>query len=415
MSLVQAPSTTVLPAQITQPEHPEISIVIPCLNEARTLESVIRKANRAIARHCLRAEIIVADNGSQDGSQDIAKALGARVVHASIGGYGAALQEGFNQALGKYVIMGDGDDSYDFSEIFPFVEALREGYDLVMGCRLPRGGGSIQPGAMPWLHRWLGNPTLSAIGRLFFASRVTDFHCGLRGLSRDFYHTLDVQSTGMEFASEMIIKATLLQARIAELPITLYKDGRNRPPHLRTWRDGWRHLRFMLLYSPRWLFLLPGVFLFALGFLGTLVLTLEPIQLSSVTLGSNSLLLASMTTLIGFNLVTFSIFCKSFSISTHLLPSDPFSERFWKRFSLELGLGFGGIICLLGLSLIGFQAMEWVQSDFGPLSYPDSQRLVIPGTTLCVLGVEIIFSSFVLSLLSLITKQKKKDRSSVYQ
>lgn len=397
------PSTTThLPpsrAWDTQMAPPEISIVIPCLNEAETLGTVIRKANRAIALHRLHAEIIVADNGSTDGSQQIAMTLGAKVVVAEMRGYGAALQAGIEQAQGGYIIMGDADDSYDFTAIYPFIQQLRIGFDLVMGCRLPKGGGILMPGAMPWLHRWIGNPVLSGLGRLFFGTPVTDFHCGLRGFSRTWYTTQDIQSIGMEFASEMVIKATLHSARITEIPITLHKDGRNRPPHLRTWRDGWRHLRFMLLYSPRWLFLVPGYLLFVIGTLMSGLLTITPLTIAGVTFSTNTLLMSCMMMLLGFNLLTFSIFSKTFAISMKLLRPDTLTEQFFKKFSLEWGLCLGGCLCLLGIMFIGSEVLTWIRTGFGPLPFYQSQRIVIPGTTMLILGVETIFSSFLLSLL----------------
>jgi len=388
----------------------EVSIVIPCLNEAETLETVIRKANRAIALHRLHAEIIVADNGSTDGSQEIAMSLGATVLDVEIRGYGAALQAGIERARGHYIIMGDADDSYDFNAIYPFIQKLRMGFDLVMGCRLPQGGGTLMPGAMPWLHRWVGNPVLSGLGRLFFGSPVTDFHCGLRGFSRTWYTSQDIRSTGMEFASEMVMKATLHSARITEIPITLHKDGRNRPPHLRTWRDGWRHLRFMLLYSPRWLFLVPGYLLFVLGTLMSVLLTIAPLTIAGVTFSTNTLLVSCMTMLLGFNLLTFSIFSKTFAISMKLLPPDSLTEQFFKKFSLEWGLGLGSSLCLLGILFIGSEALTWIHTGFGPLPFAQSQRIVIPGTTMLILGVETIFSSFFLSLLQ-IPRKERQDTS----
>jgi len=386
----------------------EVSIVIPCLNEAETLEAVLRKANRAIAQHHLNAEIIVADNGSNDGSQDIATSLGAKVVEVPIRGYGAALQAGIEEAQGAYIIMGDADDSYDFGEIYPFIVQLRGGVDLVMGCRLPQGGGQVMPGAMPWLHRWIGNPILSGLGRLFFGSPITDFHCGLRAFSRNWYARQDIRSTGMEFASEMVMKATLHAARITEIPITLHKDGRSRPPHLRTWRDGWRHLRFMLLYSPRWLFLIPGIMAFTVGLIFTITLTLMPLHIFSITLDTNTLLLSCMMMLMGFNLLTFSIFSKTFAILNGFLPSDRLTEIFWKKFSLELGLIIGSILCVFGTLLIGYAVWTWAQLGFGPLPYPDSQKMVIPGTTFFILGIETTFSSFLLSLFLIPQKNEKK-------
>ena len=384
---------------LEQPSIPEVSIVLPCLNEVQTLEICLRKINLAIATHRLHAEVIVADNGSDDGSQAKAESCGARVIDVSERGYGAALMAGIAAARGTYVIMGDADDSYDFTAIYPFIEQLRAGHDLVMGCRMPKAGGTILPGAMPWLHRWIGNPALSSIGRIFFHCPVTDFHCGLRGFRREFCQSLDLRATGMEFASEMVIKSTLLGARIAEIPITLHKDGRNRPPHLRTWRDGWRHLRFMLLYCPRWLFVLPGVILFLLGMFGGTFLVTGPLTVAGITFDTNTLLVASMAILTGFNLMTFGVFSKTFAISTGLLPKDPLFERTIDRLSLEVGIVCGLIITLMGFGLLAVGTWYWNTQNFGALSYPESLRLIIPGTTALTLGIEMVFSCFLLSLL----------------
>ena len=380
-------------------EYPEVSFLLPCLNEAKTLQTCLDKIHSTIARHRLRAEIIVADNGSTDGSDTIALLAGAKVLHVEQKGYGAALQAGIVAAQGTYIIMGDADDSYDFTNVFPFLHKLREGYDLAMGCRLPKAGGTIMPGAMPWLHRWLGNPALSGLGRLFFKCPVTDFHCGLRAFRREFCLQLDLQTAGMEFASEMVIKATLIGARIAEIPITLYKDGRDRRPHLNTWRDGWRHLRFMLMYTPRWLFFVPGFFLLIVGSLVGGILLAGPVQLGGVTFDTNSLLVAAMAILVGFNLVSFGAFSKLIAISTKLLPQDPLLDKLSKLFTLEMGIFFGLFITLLGASLLAWGVFDWQSQNFGSLSYPKSLRLVIPGTTALTLGVEIIFSSFLISIL----------------
>ena len=383
----------------THTQELEVSIVLPCLNEAKTLETCLRKANLAMATHHLHGEIIVADNGSQDGSQAIAEQCGARVIPVDQRGYGAALMAGISAAKGQFVVMGDADDSYDFSAIFPFIEKLREGHDLVMGCRLPKAGGTIAPGAMPWLHRWLGNPALSGIGRLFFSCPVTDFHCGMRGFRRSTYLAMNLRSTGMEFASEMVIKATMMEARIAEIPITLHKDGRDRPPHLRTWRDGWRHLRFMLLYCPRWLFVVPGLMLFILGMLSGTLLLPGPITIKGITFDTNSLLMASMAILVGFNLTSFGVFSKTYAISVGFLPKDQLFEKTVGRAPLELGIAIGLFTSLIGLGLLSLGMWSWKVQQFGPLSYPDSLRLIIPGTTALTLGIEIIFSSFLMSLL----------------
>ena len=398
--IIDAPATNDLDVlgKIEECNIPEISIILPCLNEARTLESCLRKANLALATHHLRGEIIVADNGSQDGSQSIAHQCGARVVSVNERGYGAALMAGIGEANGQFIIMGDADDSYDFSAIFPFIEKLRDGHDLVMGCRLPKAGGTIAPGAMPWLHRWLGNPMLSGMGRALFHCPVTDFHCGMRAFRRDTYRSMNLRSTGIEFASEMVIKATLMNARIAEIPITLHKDGRDRDPHLRTWRDGWRHLRFMLLYCPRWLFIVPGLSLFIIGMvLGTLLLP-GPITINDITFDTNTLLLASMSILIGVNLITFGIFSKVFATSVGFLPKDHLFEKTMARGSLEMGIVIGVVACLLGTGLLALGVWQWHLQEYGPLSYPRSLRLIIPGTTALTLGIEIIFSSFLMSL-----------------
>lgn len=384
------------------PPTPEVSIVMPCLNEAGTLEQCIQIARSALEKYDLSGEIIVADNGSTDGSDRIAQAAGARLVRVQERGYGAALMGGIREARGTFIVMGDADESYDFEAIAPFIEKLREGYDLVMGCRLPRGGGVIMPGAMPWTHRWIGNPVLSTLGRLFFLCPVTDFHCGLRAFSRHCYETLDLRTTGMEFASEMVIKATLKGLRIAELPITLYKDGRDRPPHLKSWRDGWRHLRFMLLYSPRWLFLVPGFTLLIGGALAGGVLLRGPVTILGIGFDTNTLLVASMAVLVGFKLIAFAVFSKIFAITEGLLPEDPhLLNRLFQWFRLETGLFLGIGVSLLGVALLSWGILYWYQNDFGPMSYPDSLRLVIPGVLGLTLGIEIIFSSFFLSLLGL--------------
>jgi len=301
----------------------ELSVIMPCLNEAETLETCIKKAQETIKRYGILGEIIIVDNGSIDCSQDIARMCGARVVQVGTKGYGAALLGGINAARGRFIIMGDADDSYDFSNIIGFVEKLREGYDLVMGCRLPSGGGMIMPGAMPWKHRWIGNPALSTIGRLFFKSPVSDFHCGLRAFRKDAIEKLELRTTGMEFASEMVIKATIMGLCITQIPITLYKDGRSIPPHLRSWRDGWRHLRFMLMYSPRWLFLIPGSMLFTISLSFFILLELGPIRIGSIVFDTNTLLVFAMTILFGFQLIAFSIYTKAFAITEGLLPDDP--------------------------------------------------------------------------------------------
>ncbi|MDD5492390.1 MAG: glycosyltransferase family 2 protein [bacterium] len=379
----------------------KLSIIIPCLNEEETLARCIKKARASFASLSIIGEVIVADNGSSDRSPAIAAENGALIIEVLDRGYGAALRGGIARASGEYIIMGDADDSYDFREIAPFLQKLEEGYDLVMGCRLPKGGGKIMTGAMPWKHRWIGNPILSAIGKLFFRSPVTDFHCGLRAFRRAAYEIMDLHTTGMEFASEMVIKASLKGMKVTEVPITLYKDGRSRPPHLRSWRDGWRHLRFMLLYSPRWLFLIPGMVLLLLGTVIGTILTFKMVTIGTITFGLNTLLICAMSILVGFQLIMFSIFTKVFAISEGLLPADQRIEKMNKVINLETGLLVGALFSLIGLGFILYALYYWREHGFGPISFSESLRLTIPGITILTIGVEIIFSSFFLSILGL--------------
>jgi glycosyltransferase involved in cell wall biosynthesis len=379
----------------------ELSIVMPCLNEARTLPACIGKALRAIESHGLAAEVIVADNGSEDGSVEIAQRLGARVVRVAERGYGAALLAGIEAARAPFVIMGDADDSYDFGAIFPFVERLRAGDDLVMGCRLPSGGGTILPGAMPWKHRWIGNPVLSAVGRRLFHCPVTDFHCGMRGFRRDFVLSLDLRTTGMELASEMVIKSTVQRGRISEVPITLYPDGRGRAPHLRSWRDGWRHLRFMMLMSPRWLFLMPGFALFLAGAVVCGVLIPGPVFVGHIGFDTSTMLVGAMALLLGFQVVIYALFSRAFAVSEGLLKPDPLMVRLFGIVTLESGIAAGAAFALGGVALLARATLIWRAHGFGPLDYSKSQRIVIPAVTAIVLGMQIIFSSFFLSVLGL--------------
>jgi len=391
----------------------EVSIVMPCLNEAETVRRCIKKAQESIRRCNLKAELIIADNGSTDGSREIAQQCGARLVPVEAKGYGSALAAGIQAAKGQYIIMGDADDSYDFSYIFPFVEKLREGYDVVMGCRLPSGGGTVMPGAMPWKHRWIGNPVLSGIGRLFFRSPISDFHCGLRAFRKEAYQKLDMRTTGMEFASEMVIKATLNKMRITQIPITLYKDGRSRPPHLRSWRDGWRHLRFMLMYSPKWLFLFPGMIGFLVGAFFFALLLQGPLKLGMAFFDTNTLLVSGMAIILSFQLISFAAFTKIFAVSEGLLPEDPRLNRLFSIITLEVGLLIGSILTLSGLGLLIGALVYWANSGFGELSYPKSLRLVIPAVTSLILGVQVIFSSFFMSILGLKTKKQQSSQAAV--
>jgi glycosyltransferase involved in cell wall biosynthesis len=376
----------------------ELTIVMPCLNEAETLEVCIRKALRSLHENGIAGEVVIADNGSTDGSQAIAERLGARVVPVPVRGYGAALQGGIEAARGRFVIMGDADDSYDFSNLMPFVAKLREGYELVMGNRFL---GGIRPGAMPPLHRYLGNPVLTGIGRLFFKSPSGDFHCGLRGFRRDAILGLDLQTTGMEFASEMVVKATLMGLRIAEVPTTLSPDGRSRPPHLRSWRDGWRHLRFLLLFSPRWLFLVPGAVLMAIGLVAGALLVAGPLTVGSVTFDVHTLLYAGAAVVIGFQSIVFAIFTKSFGINEGLLPDDPRMRRLFDHIHLETGIVVGALLVLVGLAVSITALSSWGATAFGELDPKQMLRLVVPAIVALTLGFQIVLASFFLSVLGM--------------
>ncbi len=385
-----------LPAK--ESETLEVSVVMPCLNEAETLESCIRKAQRALREANIVGEVVVADNGSSDGSVEIAERMGARVVNVRAKGYGNALMGGIAVASGKYVVMGDADDSYDFGHIPRFVEQLRKGADVVMGNRF-RGG--IEPGAMPILHQYVGNPVLSGIGKLLFKSPIGDFHCGLRGFSKAAFARMGLRTTGMEFASEMVVKAALLGLTVAEVPTSLSPDGRSRPPHLRTWRDGWRHLRFLLLYSPRWLFLYPGIALMLIG--SGLGLWLLPASrtVGNVTFDVHTLVYAAAFVLLGFQATAFAVFTKIFAISEGLLPPDPALDRLFRYVTLEVGLGVGGLLTMVGLAASVYAVSSWGAQHFGMLDYSRTMRIVIPAALSLTLGVQTIFASFFLSVLGL--------------
>jgi len=376
----------------------ELSVVMPCLDEAETLETCIRQAQCALAQSGIAGEVIIADNGSTDGSVDIAGRLGARVVKVQARGYGNALMGGIAAASGRFILMGDADDSYDFSHIPRFVEKLRAGADLVMGNRF-RGG--IRKNAMPPLHRYLGNPVLSGIGRIFFRSRVGDFYCGLRAFRKDAYQRMDLRTTGMEFATEMVVKASLFRMNIAEVPTTLAPDGRTRPPHLRTWRDGWRTLRFFLLYSPRWLFLYPGLALMLAGTLLGLWLLPAPRTIGAISFDVHTMLYAAVFVLLGFQASAFAVFTKLFAISEGLLPPDPLLDRLFGYITLEVGLLVGALLVAAGLALSVYAVGVWQARQFGHLNYSDTMRLVIPAALLLTVGAQTIFASFFLSVLGL--------------
>jgi glycosyltransferase involved in cell wall biosynthesis len=382
-------------------DHVELSVVMPCLNEAETLGSCIRKAQTAMAEHGIVGEVIIGDNGSTDGSAEIASRLGARVVNVAARGYGNALMGGIAVARGRYIVMGDADDSYDFREIPRFVAKLREGYDLVQGCRLPTGGGVVMPGAMPFLHRWWGNPMFTWIAHRWFRAPIHDVNCGMRGFTREHYDRLDQRCTGMEFANEMVIRSSLGRARIGEVPITLNPDGRTlHPPHLRTFRDGWRTLRFYLLYSPRWLFLVPGGLLMLLGLAG-FALAMPRTVLGRVHLDVHTLLFASLAVIIGYQAVWFAVLTKTFAITEGLLPADPRLLRLFKIVNLETGLIASALAIVAGVVPLVYTFLYWRSTGFGPLPYATTMRWVIPGVTLTAVGVQTLLSSFFMSILGM--------------
>lgn len=379
----------------------ELSIVMPCLNEGDTLPICIGKAQGALRENEILGEVILADNGSTDGSQAIAESLGARVVSIEQKGYGNALMGGIAAARGKFIIIGDADDSYDFLEAARFIAKLREGYDLVQGCRLPSGGGRVMPQAMPFLHRWWGNPMFSWLARKWFRAPVHDVYCGLRGFTRAHYDSLNQRCTGMEFATEMIIKSSLNNAKIAEVPITLHRDGRRvHAPHLKTYRDGWRTLRFFLMCSPRWLFLMPGAFFILLGIIGYGI-ALPGLTIGRLTFDAHSLLFASLAILCGYQSILFAIFTKTFAIGEGLLPEDPQLNRFFEHVYLERGLILGGAALLLGTVLLLVAIDQWRLHGWGRLDYSQTMRWVTPGATLTALGVQTILSSFFVSILGM--------------
>jgi glycosyltransferase involved in cell wall biosynthesis len=388
----------------------DLTVVMPCLNEAETLARCIEKAQLGFERAHVRGEVLVADNGSTDGSQEIGTRLGARVVPVAAKGYGSALRGGIEAASGEWILMGDADDSYDFSDSEKFVEGLRAGNDLVMGCRMPRGGGTIAPGAMPWKNRYLGNPVLSFLGRLFFKTPIQDFHCGLRAFTRSAYRRMELKTTGMEFASEMVIKASIAKLRVTQVPITLHKDGRSRAPHLLPWRDGWRHLRFMLIYSPRWLFLVPGLVLAVAGGASAILFYNSgaggffPLNPTPALTG---LIISCASAIAGTQAVASAFFTKVFGLGEGLLPEDNRFTRVFRTFTLERGLIFGVALFLVGVFMV--VRCIWQREDGVAPWYVDADALkqVIAASTLLVLSVQTISASFFMSVLGLRTTTRR--------
>ena len=376
----------------------ELTILMPCLNEAETLEVCINKAKTFLKNSGVVGEVLIADNGSTDGSVEIAKKCGARVEHVPVKGYGAALIGGCKAAKGKYVIMGDADDSYDFLKLMPFVEKLREGYELVMGNRFR---GEIAKGAMPPLHRYLGNPVLSFIGRLFFPSEIGDFHCGLRGYEREAMLKLDLHTTGMEYASEMVVKATMYGLKMTEVPTTLSPDGRSRAPHLRSFRDGWRHLKFLLLHSPNWLFLYPGMVFCVLGLIMTAALMFGPVQIGGVVFDIHTMLYGSAMIMIGTNMIFFSLFTRIYAIRTNFIPTKESVATKLANVTTEKGAVAGVLLTLAGIAMTIAAFVIWKDTSFGNLNPQEMMRMTIPALTLMVVGIEMIFASFFIGILNI--------------
>lgn len=383
-------------------QNPELSVVMPCLNEAETLATCISKAQHFFQKENVIGEVVIADNGSTDGSQSIAEKLKAKVISVEQKGYGNALRGGIEAASGTYIIMADADDSYDFENLLPFLSKLREGNDLVVGNRFK---GGIKKGAMPFLHKYLGNPVLSFLGKLLFNIKIGDFHCGLRGFSKEAYWKMKLKTTGMEFASEMIVNSKLHNLTITEVPTILSPDGRTRAPHLNTWSDGWRHLRFLLLYSPKWLFLFPAVFMMLFGLITSIVLIIKPIAIKSITLDVHSLLYSSSLVLIGFQFFIFYVLTKIYAVENDLLPKSKRYDGIFKRINLELGLIIGFILLVIGfiLSIYGFSI--WQNLNYGDLDTSSTLRIVIPAVFTILLGIQIILFSLFFSILGL--KNKK--------
>jgi glycosyltransferase involved in cell wall biosynthesis len=384
----------------TKNEQLELSIVLPCLNEEQTVGICVAKAVQFLKEYKINGEVIVADNGSTDSSIAIAQEQGAIAIHIEQKGYGMALRGGFSAARGKYIIMADSDDSYDLVNLLPFVEKLRAGYELVMGNRFK---GGIKKGAMPWHHRYIGNPVLSFLGKLFFKTPAKDFHCGLRGFTKEAIEKMNLQTAGMELASEIVIKSSILGMKVCEVPTTLSPDGRDRPPHLRSFRDGWRHLRFLLIYSPRWLFAYPGLILLFVGSILSIGLFLGPIKIGFRLIDFHSFILTGTMMVLGINMLSFSAITRVYAFKTGLLPNRPGFFWLFKYINLEKGLVAGLIILLIGALLI--TKAVTLSSEFSIIGFSNSVRLVFGGSLAILVGGQVIFTSFVLSILGLdITK-----------
>ena len=380
----------------------ELTILMPCLNEAETIEACVRKAFLFLETSAIHGEVLIADNGSTDTSQAIARGLGARVVDVPAKGYGAALTGGIAGAHGRYVIMGDADDSYDFSKLDDMVASLRGGADLVMGNRF-RGG--IEPGAMPFLHRYLGNPVLSFLGRLFFKLGVGDFHCGLRGFRTSSIRALGLRTTGMEFASEMVVRSAIAGLRIAEVPTTLQRDGRSRKPHLKTWRDGWRHLKFLLMYSPRWLFVVPGGLLVLLGAIVATVLFFGPLRFQSLVIDLNTFIIACLLVMVGMQLLSFGVLARYFAAIAGFLPHSPRVVTMVRHATTDKLVSLAAILVLAGLGFFAYAVSLWAAVNFGPLSSPFVPRMVIASFTFVVAGIQMFFLAFFFGILAIPTKR----------
>ncbi|MCK0146101.1 glycosyltransferase family 2 protein [Arenibacter sp. F26102] len=385
----------------------ELSIVIPCLDEAETIEICINKARNFLKENNVSGEVVIGDNGSTDGSIEIAQRNGAHVVYIDEKGYGAALMGAIKGSKGEFIIMGDADDSYDFSNLMPFVLKLREGNDLVMGNRFK---GGIEKGAMPFLHKYLGNPVLSFIGRLFFKIKIKDFHCGLRGFRKESIQKLELRTTGMEFASEMIVKASIFKLKITEVPTILSKDGRSRPPHLRTWRDGWRHLKFLLMYSPKWLFFYPGLILFLISTILFVIIGINPIHAKKLTFDLHTLTYCGAGIILSYQILSFSFLSRIYAINQGLIPVEKKFLNLFKFFNLEKGLLLGLFIFILGFIMSLNLFMNWRQEDYGRITdLSASFRTLIPSIVMIIIGIQTIFLSFLSSIIGTIQKIKFLD------